>query len=98
MTKGAIASSAVVNAILDFVEFDEQVAESVGPKCANILRETTAQVEKLILSGGQVAQQTKELFGVRNFSSHFMNTQGRHQGIHSDCRWRFLLHVSGLYG
>ena len=42
---GSIASSAVVEAVLDFPEFDEQVERSAGPDCAAALRNITALVE-----------------------------------------------------
>jgi hypothetical protein len=35
-----------VNAILDFYEFDEQVALSAGQACADTLRATTAAFER----------------------------------------------------
>ena len=37
----------MVNAILDFTAFDEQVAESAGTDCAAAMRATTAAIEKL---------------------------------------------------
>jgi len=43
---GSIASSAVVEAKLDFPEFDAQVATSAGPECADALRTITHLVEK----------------------------------------------------
>jgi len=54
LTKGALSSSGVVNAILNFVEFDEQVATSVGEECANVLREAVKKVEVLIMAGGNM--------------------------------------------
>jgi len=60
LTTGSIASSGVVNAILDFTAFDEQVATSVGPTCANILREVTKALEKDIILGSH-AEKIKTL-------------------------------------
>jgi len=62
ITVGAIASSGVVNAILDFTAFDEQVAQSAGPECANVLRMVTQQVEQQVLAGGDAKQKVKALF------------------------------------
>lgn len=42
---GSVASSAVVEAILEFPEFDAQVERSAGPVCAAALRNITALVE-----------------------------------------------------
>ena len=42
---GSIASSAVVEAVLEFPEFDAQVERSAGPVCAAALRNITALVE-----------------------------------------------------
>lgn len=38
----------VVNAILNFHQFDEQVATAIGTTCANTLRATTAAFEQAI--------------------------------------------------
>lgn len=51
-----------MNAILDFTAFDQQVAASAGEKCANVLRETTAAAEKMILAGGNSKKQIKQMF------------------------------------
>ena len=42
---GSLASSAVVEAILDFPQFDARVERSAGPVCADALRNITALVE-----------------------------------------------------
>lgn len=47
----ALSSSGVVNAILDFVGFDEQVAEAVGDDCANDIRRTTEAFDNAINQG-----------------------------------------------
>jgi len=62
VTTGAIASSGVVNAILDFTEFDEQVALSAGPDCANAMRLVTSEVEAAVVQGGAAKQNMKALF------------------------------------
>eukprot|EP01006_Ploeotia_vitrea_P010273 TRINITY_DN26646_c0_g1_i1.p1 TRINITY_DN26646_c0_g1~~TRINITY_DN26646_c0_g1_i1.p1 ORF type:complete len:486 (+),score=77.99 TRINITY_DN26646_c0_g1_i1:139-1458(+) len=49
LTIGGVASSGVVNAILKFTEFDEQVSESVGPACAAVLRKTNRETEAALL-------------------------------------------------
>eukprot|EP00271_Cylindrocystis_brebissonii_P019786 TRINITY_DN6219_c0_g1_i1.p1 TRINITY_DN6219_c0_g1~~TRINITY_DN6219_c0_g1_i1.p1 ORF type:complete len:395 (+),score=48.02 TRINITY_DN6219_c0_g1_i1:41-1225(+) len=60
LTRGSLASSAVVQAVLDFPEFDEQVSISAGPECAAALREVTAIVdEELAKNPGAI----KAMFG-----------------------------------
>lgn len=62
ITHLSLSSSGVVNAILDFTAFDEQVATSVGPECAEAMRKTTKLLEKLVLEGSpQTAAETKVL-------------------------------------
>ncbi|KYQ93111.1 peptidase S28 family protein [Tieghemostelium lacteum] len=51
ITVGALASSGVVNAILDFTAFDEWVAHSAGNDCADALRLVTKTAELYVLSG-----------------------------------------------
>lgn len=46
LTRGSLASSAVVEAVLDYSAFDQQVAASAGPECAAALREVNAIVEE----------------------------------------------------
>lgn len=48
MVAASLASSAVVNAITRFTQFDEQVARSAGAKCAEMLRQTTYEVESAL--------------------------------------------------
>lgn len=62
LTRGSLSSSGVVNAILDFTAFDQQVAASAGDKCASVLRETTAAAEKMILAGGDSKKKIKQMF------------------------------------
>ena len=62
LTRGSLSSSGVVNAILDFTAFDQQVAASAGEKCSDVLRETTAMAEKMILAGGDSKKKIKQLF------------------------------------
>jgi hypothetical protein len=45
MTAGAHAASGVIFAILEFTQFDEQVATSAGPECSDALRAITAALE-----------------------------------------------------
>ena len=47
----ALSSSGVVNALLDFVGFDEQVAEAIGPNCADDVRRTTQAFDTAIAQG-----------------------------------------------
>lgn len=48
VTLGALSSSGVVNAILDYTEFDTQVATATDGDCAAILRAMTAAFETLV--------------------------------------------------
>lgn len=45
-TAGSLASSGVVEAILNYTAFDEQVARSAGPECAEHLRAVTRGLEQ----------------------------------------------------
>jgi hypothetical protein len=51
-TSGSLASSGVVDAVLDFWQFDNQIAETVGPECAAALRSATAALEAAVGAGG----------------------------------------------
>jgi len=64
LSKGSLASSGVVNAILDFTEFDYQVATSAGAKCAALIRRTTSAFEKALANSDTKAK-ALALFGVR---------------------------------
>jgi hypothetical protein len=45
LTCGSLASSAVVRAVYEFPEFDQQIAESAGPECETALQETNKLLE-----------------------------------------------------
>jgi hypothetical protein len=62
LTRGSLSSSGVVNAILEFTAFDQQVAASAGDKCADVLRETTAAADQMIMAGGNSKKQIKQWF------------------------------------
>ena len=53
-----------------------QVAESVGPLCADALRETTKQLEIRIFKNKQSELDTKKLFTVR-IACNFVATMGQ---------------------
>lgn len=53
LTCGSLASSGVVQAILDFTQFDQQVGESTGPECKAILQQVTQLVEKRLHSDNE---------------------------------------------
>ncbi|GAM21236.1 hypothetical protein SAMD00019534_044110 [Acytostelium subglobosum LB1] len=57
---GSIASSGVVNAILDFTAFDEWVAFAAGQECADALRMVTFETEQQVFGGN--ATTVKQLF------------------------------------
>ncbi|XP_021662228.2 probable serine protease EDA2 isoform X2 [Hevea brasiliensis] len=50
LTCGSLASSAVVLAVYNFTEFDQQIGESAGAKCKAALQETTRLVEERLAS------------------------------------------------
>jgi pimeloyl-ACP methyl ester carboxylesterase len=58
-TAGSHSASGVVRAILNFTEFDQQVAASAGPVCADALRQATSEVEAAM-------PQVKALFGAQS--------------------------------
>ncbi|KAF3661888.1 putative serine protease EDA2 [Capsicum annuum] len=60
LTCGSLASSAVVQAVYSFSEFDKQVGESAGPECKAALQEITQLVEARLASNGK---ELKALFG-----------------------------------
>ncbi|EFA76774.1 peptidase S28 family protein [Heterostelium album PN500] len=60
VTVGSVASSGVVNAILDFTAFDEWVAYAAGEQCADALRLVTSTAEQQIFGGNAAA--VKQLF------------------------------------
>ncbi|KAG0462175.1 hypothetical protein HPP92_020651, partial [Vanilla planifolia] len=52
LTCGSLASSAVVLAIYNFSEFDQQVGDSAGPGCKAALQEITKLVDQQLLLDG----------------------------------------------
>ncbi|GAB2282808.1 hypothetical protein Dimus_017344 [Dionaea muscipula] len=46
LTCGSLASSAVVRAVYDFPEFDQQIGQSAGAECKAVLQEVTQLVEQ----------------------------------------------------
>ncbi|KAL0216646.1 hypothetical protein P9112_008830 [Eukaryota sp. TZLM1-RC] len=62
VTDASLASSAVVNSIANFFEFDEHIAAAVGDECAGQLRKVTALFEaKMKTKKG--ATECKKVFG-----------------------------------
>ena len=62
---GALASSAVVLAIEDFKDFDEQIylsSERSSPICTKALNDSSHKVQSIIEQGGQVADEFKSQF------------------------------------
>ncbi|KAI3813594.1 hypothetical protein L1987_18321 [Smallanthus sonchifolius] len=53
LTCGSVAGSGVVNAILDYYQYDQQIGESAGPECKAILQEVTQLVENRLSSDGE---------------------------------------------
>lgn len=53
LTCGSLASSAVVLAVQDFAEFDQQIGESAGPECKAVLQEITQLVETKLATDGK---------------------------------------------
>ncbi|KAJ6231690.1 peptidase s28 family protein [Anaeramoeba flamelloides] len=45
LVKGSLASSGVVNPVLEFVNFDKQIATSSGTECAGVLRKTVQLID-----------------------------------------------------
>lgn len=60
LTCGSLASSAVVQAVYNFTDFDRQVGESAGPECKAVLQEITHLVEQRLEAD---AEEVKSLFG-----------------------------------
>ncbi|KAA8531953.1 hypothetical protein F0562_006905 [Nyssa sinensis] len=60
LTCGSLASSAVVRAIYNFTEFDQQIGESAGPECKAVLQEVNQLVEQKLATNGKAL---KTLFG-----------------------------------
>jgi pimeloyl-ACP methyl ester carboxylesterase len=60
---GALSSSGVVNTIVDFVQFDQQIMESAGIKCGHVLKRVTQAIENQFRLGGpQMKKYVKSLF------------------------------------
>ncbi|KAJ4845463.1 hypothetical protein Tsubulata_042724 [Turnera subulata] len=60
LTCGSLASSAVVLAVYNYTEFDQQIGDSAGAECKAALQETTQLVEKQLASN---KKEVKALFG-----------------------------------
>ncbi|KAB5547551.1 hypothetical protein DKX38_010957 [Salix brachista] len=60
LTCGSLASSAVVLAVYNYSEFDQQIGESAGAECKAALQETTQLVEERLASNKKAV---KTLFG-----------------------------------
>ncbi|KAL3844694.1 hypothetical protein ACJIZ3_002097 [Penstemon smallii] len=60
LTCGSLASSAVVQAVYNFTEFDKQIGESAGPECKSVLQEITHLVDQRL---GSNEKALKTLFG-----------------------------------
>ncbi|KAM7524095.1 hypothetical protein LguiA_013997 [Lonicera macranthoides] len=60
LTCGSLASSAVVLAVYNFTEFDQQIGESAGPECKAVLQEVTKHVEERLTKNEKAL---KTLFG-----------------------------------
>lgn len=53
LTCGSLASSAVVLAVYNFTEFDQQIGESAGVECKAALQETTRLIERKLVTNGK---------------------------------------------
>ncbi|KAF7828935.1 putative serine protease EDA2 [Senna tora] len=53
LTCGSLASSAVVHAVYNYTEFDQQVGESAGTECKAALQETTKLIEQRLAVNGR---------------------------------------------
>lgn len=60
LTCGSLASSAVVLAVYNFTEFDQQIGVSAGPECKAVLQEVTQLVEERLKSN---EKELKSAFG-----------------------------------
>ncbi|KAL2333770.1 hypothetical protein Fmac_014983 [Flemingia macrophylla] len=52
LTCGSLASSAVVLAVYNFTEYDQQIGESAGAECKAVLQETTQLIEDKLATNG----------------------------------------------
>ncbi|KHN41677.1 Putative serine protease EDA2 [Glycine soja] len=53
LTCGSLASSAVVLAVYNFTEYDQQIGESAGAECKAVLQETTQLIEHKLATNGK---------------------------------------------
>ncbi|KAH1058802.1 hypothetical protein GYH30_003057, partial [Glycine max] len=53
LTCGSLASSAVVLAVYNYTEFDQQIGESAGPECKEALQEITQLIEHKLATSGK---------------------------------------------
>ncbi|GFY87978.1 serine carboxypeptidase S28 family protein [Actinidia rufa] len=60
LTCGSLASSAVVLAVYNFTEFDQQIGVSAGPECKAALQDVNQLVEQRLATNGNAL---KDLFG-----------------------------------
>ncbi|XP_047322719.1 probable serine protease EDA2 [Impatiens glandulifera] len=63
LTCGSLASSAVVLAVYNFTQFDQQVGESAGPQCKAALQEVTRLVDQRLMDDSKAV---KVLFGAES--------------------------------
>jgi hypothetical protein len=69
VTSGAISSSGVVNAILNFTDFDVQIAEAIDkpvPGCADLLRKSTKAMEASFAASENEKSRVKKELGASN--------------------------------
>ncbi|EAR86585.1 serine carboxypeptidase S28 family protein (macronuclear) [Tetrahymena thermophila SB210] len=72
LTIGAHASSAVVNAIMDFQQYDYQIYTSTslsGPECPIKIQKFNEIVEEILTQNGEAAQNLKTLFKAQNLQN-----------------------------
>ena len=60
---GAHASSGVIDAVLDYQDFDRQVAISAGPECSKLLRYLAEETDRRLDLSEESNRQFKEAFG-----------------------------------
>jgi hypothetical protein len=70
LTKGSLSSSGVVNAILDFTAFDEQVSLSLKEECSSCLRKASHEIEFYIKNSSKSNVFVKTLFSSENFDDN----------------------------
>lgn len=71
LTAGALASSAVVNAIVDYYQYDLQVlfsTDHINPLCPKRIRDYNAQIEKMVMSSPASAEAVMSFYGAMNLS------------------------------